>query len=64
MRDNILTIVIGSFVYLFAFMYYQAGRITAQAEIQSIKCGEEYIPPCNKELISRDVVDKCYIEED
>ena len=25
---------------------------------------EEYIPPCNRDLLSRDIVDKCYIEED
>jgi len=38
--------------------------IVHETKQEKVKCGEEYIPPCNRDLLSRDIVDKCYIEED
>ena len=43
---------------------YNIKMILEESKKESTKCGEEYIPPCNRDLISRDIVNKCYIEED
>jgi len=45
-------------------LYNIRSIIVQETKQEKVKCGEEYIPPCNRDLLSRDIVDKCYIEED
>jgi len=45
-------------------LYNIRSIIEQETKQEKVKCGEEYIPPCNRDLLSRDIVDKCYIEED
>jgi len=61
--DWIITLVALHLLYI-VHLYNIQSIIVQENKQEKVKCGEEYIPPCNRDLLSRDIVDKCYIEED
>jgi len=61
--DWMVTFFLLLFLYI-VHLYNIQSIIVQETKQEKVKCGEEYIPPCNRDLLSRDIVDKCYIEED